>query len=210
MPAATPDPTTVESDLPWLVVGLGNPGERYARNRHNIGARVADEVVARMGGRFTTHRARAQVYDGRWAPMGARPGARMIVAKPSTYMNESGGPVAGLLKFFGLTPDRLIVAHDELDIPFGGLRLKWGGGEGGHNGLRSISKSTGSKDYGRVRLGVGRPPGRMEAADFVLKDFPGAQSEEVALLIGEGADALEELARSNFARIQGVYNTKSV
>ncbi|GLY14629.1 aminoacyl-tRNA hydrolase [Kineosporia rhizophila] len=207
MPAA-PDPTTTESDLPWLVVGLGNPGDKYARNRHNVGHLVADEVVSRMGGRFTTHRARAQVYDGRWAPRGGRPGARMIVAKPSTYMNESGGPVAGLLKFFGLTPARLLVAHDELDIPFGELRLKWGGGEGGHNGLRSISKSTGSKDYGRLRLGVGRPPGRMEAADFVLRDFPSAQSTDVALMVGDAADAVEELALSVFARVQGTYNTQ--
>ncbi len=203
------DPTTDDSDLPWLVVGLGNPGDKYARNRHNVGFRVADEVVARMGGRFGTHRARAQVHEGRWAPRGGTPGARMIVAKPSTYMNESGGPVAGLLKFFSLTPARLIVVHDELDIPFGEVRMKWGGGEGGHNGLRSISKSTGSKEYGRVRLGVGRPPGRMEAADYVLRDFAGAQGEEVALMVGEAADAVEELSRSNFARIQGTYNTRS-
>ncbi len=133
----------------------------------------------------------------------------MIVAKPSTYMNESGGPVAGLLKFFKLPPARLIVVHDELDIPFGDLRLKWGGGEGGHNGLRSISKSTGSKDYGRLRLGVGRPPGRMDPADFVLRDFPGSEAQEVALLVGDAADAVEELSQAPFSRIQGTYNTKS-
>jgi len=163
-----------------------------------------------MGGRFSIQKStRAQVHEGRWAPQGGVPGARMIVAKPSSYMNESGGPVAGLLKFFSLTPARLIVVHDELDIPFGEVRLKWGGGEGGHNGLRSISKSIGSKDYGRVRLGVDRPPGRMEAADYVLRDFSSSQSEEVALLVGEAADAVEELSRANFARIQGKYNTQS-
>ncbi|MBT0770555.1 aminoacyl-tRNA hydrolase [Kineosporia sp. J2-2] len=201
------DPTTDETDLPWLVVGLGNPGDRYARNRHNVGHRVADEVVSAMGGRFSTHRARAQVHDGRWAPTGGAPGARMIVGKPSTYMNESGGPVAGLLKFFKLPPTRLIVVHDELDIPFGDVRMKWGGGEGGHNGLRSISKSIGSKDYGRIRLGVGRPPGRMDPADYVLRDFASAQGEEVALMLGQAAEAVQDLSRSTFARVQGVHNT---
>ncbi|GAA3589728.1 aminoacyl-tRNA hydrolase [Kineosporia mesophila] len=210
MPAeTTPDPTTEISDLPWLVVGLGNPGDKYARNRHNVGHRVADELVARMGGRFATHRSRAQVHDGRWAPTGGRPGARMIVAKPSTYMNESGGPVAGLLQFFKLPVTRLLVVHDELDIPFSEVRLKWGGGEGGHNGLRSISKSTGSKGYGRVRLGIDRPPGRMDPADYVLRDVPAAQREELLLMIGDAADAVEELARADFAQIQGIYNTKS-
>jgi PTH1 family peptidyl-tRNA hydrolase len=206
------DPTTDDSDLPWLVVGLGNPGDKYARNRHNVGHRVADEVVARMGGRFGAHRpsgARAQVYDGRWSPVGGAPGARMIVAKPGTYMNESGGPVAGLLKFFRLPPSRLLVVHDELDIPFGEVRLKWGGGEGGHNGLRSISKSTGSKEYGRIRLGIDRPPGRMEAADYVLRDVPAPQRVDLELMLGEAADAVEALSRTNFARIQGLYNTKS-
>jgi len=196
-----------ESDLPWLVVGLGNPGDSYARNRHNIGHRAVEEVVTRMGGRFARHRARAQVHEGRWPPLGSTPGARMIVARPSTYMNESGGPVAGLLRFFGLPPTRLIVLHDELDIPFGELRLKWGGGEGGHNGLRSISKATGSKDYGRIRLGVGRPPGRMDPADYVLRDFPSGQNQDVALLVSEAADAVEELARKPFALVQGRYNT---
>lgn len=202
----SPD-STDERDLPWLVVGLGNPGDSYAGNRHNVGHRVADEVVERMGGRFSRHRARAQVHEGRWPPMGATPGARMIVAKPSTYMNESGAPVAGLLRFFGLPVARLIVVHDELDIPFGELRLKRGGGEGGHNGLRSISKVTGSKDYGRIRLGIGRPPGRMDPADYVLRDFPSAQRQEVALLLSDAADAVEELARKPFALVQGRFNT---
>ncbi|GAB6900797.1 aminoacyl-tRNA hydrolase [Kineosporia succinea] len=199
------EPPTEISDLPWLVIGLGNPGDKYARNRHNIGYRVADEVAGRMGGRFSTHRARAQVCEGRWTPGGPR----MIVAKPVTYMNESGGPVANLLKFFKLPADRLLVVHDELDIPFGQLRMKWGGGEGGHNGLRSISKAIGTKDYGRLRLGIDRPPGRQDPADFVLRDFPGAQSEEVALLVGDAVDALEDLTRADFARVQGTVNTRT-
>jgi PTH1 family peptidyl-tRNA hydrolase len=197
------------TDDPWLVIGLGNPGDRYARNRHNVGYRVADELARRMGGTFSKHRAQAQLLDGRWPPAGGRPGARMILAKPSVFMNESGGPVSALLKCYRLPVERLLVLHDELDLPFGDLRLKWGGGEGGHNGLRSISTSTGSKDYGRVRLGIGRPPGRMDPADYVLKDFPTSGREDLELMLGDAADAVHELNHFNFARIQGIYNTKS-
>jgi PTH1 family peptidyl-tRNA hydrolase len=196
-------------DEPWLVVGLGNPGDRYARNRHNVGYRVLDDLAGQLGGKFSAHKARAQVLDGRWPPSGGRPGARMILAKPSVFMNESGGPVSALLKFYRLPQERLLVVHDELDLPFGELRLKWGGGEGGHNGLRSISKSTGSKDFGRVRLGIGRPPGRMDPADFVLADFARSVHPEVDLMVGEAAEAVKELGSFAFDRIQGIYNTKS-
>jgi PTH1 family peptidyl-tRNA hydrolase len=199
-------------DDPWLVIGLGNPGDRYARNRHNVGHRVLDELSRQMGGSFSGrsgNQVKAKVLDGRWPPAGDRPGERMILAKPSVFMNESGGPVSALLKFYRLPVDRLLVVHDELDLPFGDLRLKWGGGEGGHNGLRSISKSIGSKDYGRIRLGIGRPPGRMDPADYVLKDFPSSVHQELELMVGEAADAVRELNHFNFARIQGIYNTKS-
>jgi PTH1 family peptidyl-tRNA hydrolase len=195
-------------DEPWLVVGLGNPGERYAGNRHNIGSRVADELAAGIGGRFSTHRARAQVVEGRLPPDGGRPGPRVVIAKPAVWMNESGGPVAGLLKFFSLGVDRLLVVHDEIDLAFGELRLKWGGGEGGHNGLRSISKSTGSKEYGRVRCGVGRPPGRMDAADYVLRDFAPAERTETELLVAEAVDAVRGVLSRDFPQIQREINAK--
>jgi peptidyl-tRNA hydrolase, PTH1 family len=194
---------------PWLVVGLGNPGERYARNRHNVGYLVADALAGEIGGRFSAHKARAQVLEGRLPPAGGRPGPRIVVAKPSVFMNESGGPVAGLMRFYRTPVDRLIVVHDELDLPFGALRLKQGGGEGGHNGLRSISRSTDSKDYLRVRLGIGRPPGRMDPADYVLKDFPAADREDVVLMVGDAVDAVSAILLSGFAQTQTKINTLS-
>jgi len=193
-------------DQPWLVVGLGNPGDRYARNRHNVGYQVVDTLAAEIGGSFSTHRSRALVLEGRLPPVGDRPGPRLVLAKPSVFMNESGGPVAGLINFYRIPIDHLIVVHDELDLPFGVLRLKQGGGEGGHNGLRSISRSTDSKNYFRVRLGIGRPPGRMDPADYVLKDVPTADREELLLLVGDAADAVRSIIVSGFALAQGKIN----
>jgi PTH1 family peptidyl-tRNA hydrolase len=178
------------SEGPFLVVGLGNPGPAYERNRHNIGAMVLDELAARAGVRLSPGkgaRARAVAGEGRLA------GRRVVLARPLTYMNESGGPVRGLLDYHHLPADDLVVVHDELDIPFSAVRLKRGGGEGGHNGLRSISRSTGTKDYLRVRVGIGRPPGRQDPADFVLKDFSAVERKELDLLIAEAADATEAL-----------------
>ena len=193
-------------DQPWLVVGLGNPGDRYARNRHNVGYKVVEALAAEIGGKFATHRSRAQVVEGRLPPVGGVPGPRIVLAKPSVYMNESGGPVAGLINFYRISIEQLVVVHDELDLPFGVIRLKQGGGEGGHNGLRSISRSTDSKNYLRVRLGIGRPPGRMDPADYVLKDFPAADREEVHLMISDGADAVSSIVTSGFAPAQGRIN----
>ncbi len=187
------------SDDPWLVTGLGNPGERYAGNRHNLGFRVMDQLAVDIGGRFSAHRVRAQVCEGRLPSSGGVPGPRIVLAKPSVFMNESGGPVSGLLKFFRIPLDRLLVVHDELDLPLGTLRLKLGGGEGGHNGLRSVSRATGSTSYGRVRLGVGRPPGRMDPADFVLRDFAAAERATVALMIVDAAATIEQVVTSRFA-----------
>jgi len=146
------------------------------------------------------------VLEGRLPPVGDRPGPRIVLAKPSVFMNESGGPVAGLINFYRIPIDHLIVVHDELDLPFGVLRLKHGGGEGGHNGLRSISRSTDSKNYFRVRLGIGRPPGRMDPADYVLKDVPAADREELLLLVGDAADAVRSIIVSGFALAQGKIN----
>ncbi|MCR1160609.1 aminoacyl-tRNA hydrolase [Paenarthrobacter sp. UW852] len=173
----------------WLIVGLGNPGSEYSNNRHNVGQMVLDELASRMGGKFKTHKARAQVVEGR---LGIG-GPRVVLAKPMTYMNVSGGPVAGLCNFFDIAPDHVIAVHDEIDIPFNTVKLKTGGGEGGHNGLRDISKALGTKDYYRVRVGVGRPPGRMETADYVLRDFGTAEKKDLPFLIDEAADAVELL-----------------
>jgi PTH1 family peptidyl-tRNA hydrolase len=181
-------------DGPWLVVGLGNPGPGYAGNRHNAGAMVVDQVAADLRERFGRHRAGADVAEVRLPPVGGRPGPRLVLAKPTSYMNVSGGPVAGLVRFFRVPPERLLVVHDELDIPFGDLRLKRDGGEGGHNGLRSVSASLGTKDYCRLRFGVGRPPGRMDAAEYVLKDFSSGERKELGVLLVEAADAVREVA----------------
>jgi PTH1 family peptidyl-tRNA hydrolase len=175
------------ADDPWLVVGLGNPGPSYAGNRHNAGSMVLDLLAERVGGRFKAHKGRADVVEGRLA------GRRVVLAKPKSYMNESGGPVASVLGFFKVPVERLVVVHDELDVDFGVLRLKRGGGDGGHNGLKSITRSTGSKDYLRVRFGIGRPPGRQDPADYVLKDFSATERRELPFLVDRAADAVEAL-----------------
>lgn len=179
----------------WLVVGLGNPGVRYAANRHNVGAMVIDELASRHGGaRLKAHKARASIAEVRLGVLpGGVPGPKAVLAVPSSYMNESGGPVKALMHFFSTDVDHLVVLHDELDIPAGEVRLKKGGGEGGHNGLRSISSALGTKEYLRVRIGIGRPPGRMEAADFVLRDFSVSERKELPFLLGDAADAAEQL-----------------
>lgn len=178
----------------WLIVGLGNPGPTYAGNRHNLGAMVVNELAAQAGARLRTQKARAQVAEVRLGNQpGGRPGPSAVLATPLSFMNESGGPVAGLMRFFKIPVERLVVVHDEIDLPFAVVRLKRGGGEGGHNGLRSISASLGSKEYLRVRLGVGRPPGRADAASHVLKDFTGSERKELPFLIGDGVDAVHDL-----------------
>jgi PTH1 family peptidyl-tRNA hydrolase len=174
---------------PALVVGLGNPGPEYAGTRHNVGFRVVELLATRAGGgKFSRHRkANAEVLEGR---LGER---RVVLAKPRTYMNVSGGPVAGLLKYYSVPVEDLVVVHDELDLEFGVVRLKRGGGEGGHNGLRSVSSSLGSKDYLRVRLGIGRPPGRQDPADYVLKRFSAVEGKELDFIVDLAADATEAL-----------------
>jgi PTH1 family peptidyl-tRNA hydrolase len=187
-------------DQPALVVGLGNPGPRYEGNRHNIGFLVADELAGRIGGKFKAHRCGAEVVEGR---LGA---TRAVLAKPRSFMNLSGGPVAGAAKFYKVPPESIIVIHDELDLPYGTVRLKRGGGENGHNGLRSITKSVGTKDYLRVRFGIGRPPGRMDAADYVLKDFSGTERRELAYFIDLCADATEALATDGLEAAQNRFH----
>ncbi len=182
----------------WLVAGLGNPGPGYTGNRHNVGQMVLDLLAARLGGRFTTSKAQAVTLEGH---LGIG-GPRVVLAKPLTYMNVTGGPVSALARFHDVTPTQVIAVHDEIDIPFNSLKLKLGGGEGGHNGLRDISKALGTKDYHRVRVGVGRPPGRQDPADFVLKDFGTVEKKELPFLLDDAADAVELLIREGLLAAQ--------
>ena len=182
----------------WLIVGLGNPGAQYQGNRHNVGQMVLDELAGRVGAGFKSHKARAQVVEGR---LGIG-GPRVVLAKPMTYMNVSGGPVSALANFYGISPDHVVAVHDEIDIPFNTVKLKIGGGEGGHNGLRDISKALATKEYLRVRVGVGRPPGRMDTADYVLRDFGTAEVKELPFLLDEAADAVELLLKEGLTAAQ--------
>ena len=188
----------------WLIVGLGNPGPEYARTRHNIGQMVLDELAGVVGGSFKRHKARAMVLEGRLG-MG---GPKVVLAKPLTYMNTSGGPVAGLAQFYGIDPERIIAVHDELDIDFAAIRLKIGGGEGGHNGLRDMTKALGTKNYYRVRCGIGRPPGRMQVSDFVLKPFTATEAKELPFLIGDAADAVQQLITEGLTAAQQRYHSR--
>jgi PTH1 family peptidyl-tRNA hydrolase len=184
----------------WLIAGLGNPGAQYARNRHNVGFGVADLLAERAGIRFRRDRSRAQVAAGRLA------GTPVVLAKPVTFMNASGRPVASLRGFYKVPAERIVVVHDELDIPFGSVRLKVGGGDNGHNGLRSVTAALGSRDYNRVRIGIGRPPGRMEAADFVLADFSAAERADLPEILDRSADAAEALILRGLAAAQNEFH----
>lgn len=173
----------------WIVTGLGNPGPGYASHRHNVGQMALAELADRLGATFKSHKANATVAEGRLVPGGPK----LVLAKPNTFMNTSGGPVAQLLRFYSVEADRLIVLHDELDIPFDTVRVKNGGGHGGHNGIRDIASAIGSPDFDRVRIGIGRPPGRQDAADFVLAPFAKVEREVLPNLLSDAADATESL-----------------
>ena len=191
----------------WLVVGLGNPGPAFASHRHNIGNRVVEELARRMQLRFRVVRGiRAEVADGRIGPPGGD-GPRLILAKSRTFMNETGWAVTRLLAYYKLEPPQMIVVHDELDIDGGQLRVKFGGGDNGHNGLRSIRAALGTGDFYRVRIGVGRPPGRQDPADFLLSDIPASAREDVEVEIGRAADAVESLVALGLDRTQNVFNS---
>lgn len=171
----------------WLVVGLGNPGPRYATTRHNVGQFVADELAARRGEAYREHKAGARVIET-WLRPG---GAKIVLAKPNSFMNLSGKPVAALARFYSIPAEQLIVIHDELDIPFDSVKLKRGGGHGGHNGVRDVTAALGTPEFVRVRVGVGRPPGRQDPADWVLSPFASTERETVPILVSDAADAVE-------------------
>lgn len=186
---------------PWLVVGLGNPGAGYEGNRHNVGFLVTDELGRRAGGSFRRHkRARALVLEGRLA------GVRSVLAKPSTYMNDSGQAVASLVDFYKTDTAHILTIHDELDLPFGAIRLKFGGGDNGHNGLKSLRGSLGTGDFFRARFGIGRPPGRQDPAAFVLRDFSAGERKGLAECVNRTADAVEALINEGLERAQTDYN----
>ena len=173
---------------PLLVVGLGNPGPRYETTRHNLGFLVADVLADRMGSGFKVHK-----KSGALATTGRLGGRSVVLAKPRVYMNESGRQVGPLANFYSVPPADVIVIHDELDIDFGRIRLKLGGGEGGHNGLRSVASALGTKDFQRVRIGIGRPPGRKDPATYVLENFSSTERPEVGTICEQAADATELL-----------------
>ena len=188
------------ADERWIIVGLGNPGPEYAGNRHNAGQMVLDLLAERIGARFKAHRTRSDIAEGRLS------GQPVTLARPRSYMNLSGGPVTALLGFYKLSPERLVVIHDELDVSFGVVRLKLGGGDNGHNGLRSITSSLGTRDYYRARFGIGRPPGRMDPAAFVLKDFSAQERKELPFALDRAADAVEALITKGLAEAQNEYH----
>ncbi|AZC14355.1 aminoacyl-tRNA hydrolase [Microbacterium sp. ABRD28] len=182
----------------WLVVGLGNPGPRYERTRHNVGQLVLDELADRRDASFRAHRAHARVAET-WLRPG---GPKLILAKPTSFMNVSGGPVSQLARFYRTEPERIVVVHDELDIPFDTVRLKTGGGHGGHNGVRDVAAALGSADFARVRVGIGRPPGRQDAADWVLQPFPAADRDALTMLVSDAADAVEDVIEHGLVAAQ--------
>lgn len=188
--------------MTWLVVGLGNPGSTYAATRHNVGYHVTDELAARLGGRFSALKAaRADVVSGLLV------GQRTVLGRSRSYMNDSGGPVSALVKYYDVEPDHLIVVHDELDLPLGSLRCKLGGGDNGHNGLKSIRQSLGTGDFLRVRFGIGRPPGQQTVHDFVLKPFAKAERVEADIVTQEAADAVESLIEVGLVATQSAFNS---
>ena len=195
----------MSSEGPWLVVGLGNPGPSYAGNRHNEGYLVLAELATRVNGSFRAHKTgRADVVEGRSGGIG---GPRVVLGRPRGYMNETGGPVAALTAFYKVPAERVVAVHDELDLPFDTLRVKLGGGDNGHNGLRSLRASLGTGDFYRVRVGIGRPPGRQAPADFVLSDFSSTERKLLPLCVDRAADAVESLLVDGLAETQSRFNS---
>jgi PTH1 family peptidyl-tRNA hydrolase len=199
-------PAGSAGDRLWLVAGLGNPGRQYAGNRHNVGFMVADLLASRSGARFSRHRrVAAEVAEVRLGQGAGAP--RVVIAKPMAYMNLSGGPVSGLSRYHKIPPERIVAVYDEIELPYGTLRAKFGGGEAGHNGLRSLSQSLATRDYLRVRFGVSRPPGRQDAAAWVLSDFSAAERKDLDYLVDRTADLVEAIITDGLEAAQNVYHS---
>jgi peptidyl-tRNA hydrolase, PTH1 family len=191
----------------WLVIGLGNPGPTYAGHRHNVGYLVVEELARRQGAAFRSHKSgRADVVEGRLGALGAD-GPRVVLARPRSFMNEIGGPGKALATFYRVAPERIVAIHDELDIPFDTMRVKFGGGDNGHNGLRSLRSALGTGDFYRVRVGIGRPPGRQDPADFLLSNYSSAERKVLPLQVDRAADAVESLLTVGLERTQSQFNS---
>jgi PTH1 family peptidyl-tRNA hydrolase len=191
--------------MTWLVVGLGNPGDQYAATRHNIGQMVIDELARRHSVKFSSHKSRTDIAAFK---LGVGLDAHsVIIGKSKSYMNETGGPVKALANFYSVEPTKIIALHDELDIPFAAIRTKLAGGDNGHNGLKSMTSSFGTPDYYRIRLGIGRPMGQQDPADFVLKAFSKVEQKDLAEFIDRGADVVESLITKGLEATQSAFNS---
>jgi len=191
--------------MTWLVVGLGNPGDQYAATRHNIGQMVVDELARRHSIKFSSHKSRNDVAAFK---LGVGIDAHSIIlAKSKSYMNETGGPIKALANFYSVSPENIIALHDELDIPFAAIRTKLAGGDNGHNGLKSMTSSFGGPEYYRVRLGIGRPMGQQDPADFVLKAFSKVEQKDLSEFIDRGADVVESLISKGLELTQQNFNS---
>ena len=191
--------------MTWLLVGLGNPGDQYAATRHNIGQMVIDELARRHSVKFSSHKSRTDIAAFK---LGLGVDAHsVIIGKSKSYMNETGGPVKALANFYSVEPAKIIALHDELDIPFAAIRTKFAGGDNGHNGLKSMTSAFGAPDYYRVRLGIGRPMGQQDPADFVLKAFSKVEQKDLAEFIDRGADVVESLISKGLEATQSSFNS---
>lgn len=191
--------------MTWLVVGLGNPGDQYAATRHNVGQMVIDELIRRHNIKLTSHKSRTDIAAYK---LGTGESTQSIIlAKSKGYMNESGGPIKALASFYSVETENIIALHDELDIAFATIRSKMGGGDNGHNGLKSMTSAFGTPDYYRVRLGIGRPMGQQDPADFVLKAFSKIEQKDLAEFIVRGADVVESLITQGLERTQTAFNS---
>jgi PTH1 family peptidyl-tRNA hydrolase len=191
--------------MTWLVVGLGNPGDQYAATRHNIGQMVIDELARRHSVKLSSHKSRTEIAAYK---LGVGADAHSIIlGKSKSYMNETGGPIKALANFYSVEPNNVIALHDELDIPFAAIRTKIAGGDNGHNGLKSMTSAFGTAEYYRIRLGIGRPMGEQDPADFVLKAFSKVEQKELGEFILRSADAVESLVNSGLELTQQNFNS---
>lgn len=192
----------------WLVVGLGNPGSEYAQTRHNVGAMLVEKIAHSAGAKFSSHKTRAHIAQiKRGAFQSGSDATTVILARPHSYMNESGEATSALAKYFDIPPENIIVAHDELDIPFAAIRVKLGGGDNGHNGLKSITQSLGTAQYFRIRLGIGRPPGQQDPADYVLKNFSSSEKKALDIFLATAEDCVNSLIDFGLERTQQDFNS---